>query len=82
MSDKELSMFPPPSPMESGKGKLCAPVSNGVDQEESYLLVFEDHGRENIIFTDRVCARIAFAKFEFSGWNCHLFEQMKRNEEK
>jgi hypothetical protein len=79
-NEKQKKM-PPPSPEESGKGKLCAPVSNGVDQEEHYLIVFEDNDRENIIMTDRQLAREAFARFELSGWNCHLFEQMKRVED-
>jgi len=71
--------FPPlPSPEESGKGVFCAPVVNGVDQYLAYMIVFEDADRPNVIIEDREQARIVFAKSEMMGWNCYLFEPMKR----
>lgn len=68
----------PPTPTESGKGDLCAPVENGVTQREFFLIVFEDQDRQNRTFTDRDTAREHFARLELGGWNCHLFEHMKR----
>ena len=68
-----------PDPIESGKGILCAPTDGGTKQFKAFIIVFEDQDRSNITITDRAIARKTFARFELMGWNCHLFEHMKRD---
>jgi hypothetical protein len=69
----------PLDPANTGKGELCAPVSDGVTQDRYWILVFEDQDRENVIINDEDQAREIFAKSESQGWNCHLFGQVLRN---
>lgn len=65
-------------PKESGKGEYCASVYDGVNHNHFYILKYEDAGRGDVVLTDRDIAREAFAKAEMMGWNCYLFEPMKR----
>jgi len=45
-----------------------------------WIIVFDDTDRENLTFTDEKIAHETYDKF-IINWNCHLFEQIKRNGE-
>jgi len=66
------------SPADTGVGEYCAP-GPAESQEPVWLLRFEDIDKSDQFHFDETSALSAFARAESLGWNCYLFEQVKRN---
>jgi hypothetical protein len=64
-------------PSHPGVGKYCT-VGPASEQQQTYLLKFEDNSRSDAVLYDESEARALFAAAESRGWNCHLFELVNR----
>lgn len=65
------------SPEHTGVGDWCAP-GPAADQKRQWLLWFEDQDKGYQLYEDEAEARVAFARSETMGWNCHLFQHVPR----
>ena len=61
----------------TGVGEWCAP-GPAKEQAKRWLLLYEDANIEYVTFDNEASARAAFGRAESIGWNCHLFEHVKR----